>query len=76
MDKLVKDIYGGDYTRFGLPGDVVASRWVKVFSFVLKLRPFISYVKIESKGAKPLIWQRRELSFEGRISNVIESKVY
>jgi type II pantothenate kinase len=26
VDKLVKDIYGGDYTRFGLPGDVVASR--------------------------------------------------
>mgnify|MGYP002804046671 FL=1 len=25
VDKLVKDIYGGDYTRFGLPGDVVAS---------------------------------------------------
>ena len=26
VDKLVKDIYGGDYTRFGLSGDVVASR--------------------------------------------------
>ncbi|XP_063705639.1 pantothenate kinase 3 [Culicoides brevitarsis] len=25
VDKLVKDIYGGDYTRFGLPGDLVAS---------------------------------------------------
>lgn len=24
-DKLVKDIYGGDYERFGLPGDLVAS---------------------------------------------------
>lgn len=24
-DKLVKDIYGGDYARFGLPGDLVAS---------------------------------------------------
>jgi len=26
VDKLVKDIYGGDYERFGLPGNVVASR--------------------------------------------------
>jgi len=27
VDKLVKDIYGGDYSRFGLPGNVVASRY-------------------------------------------------
>ena len=27
VDKLVKDIYGGDYGPFGLPGDLVASRW-------------------------------------------------
>ena len=26
VDKMVRDIYGGDYTRFGLSGDVVASR--------------------------------------------------
>ncbi|XP_052903565.1 pantothenate kinase 3 isoform X2 [Anopheles moucheti] len=25
VDKLVKDIYGGDYERFGLPGELVAS---------------------------------------------------
>lgn len=25
VDKLVKDIYGGDYERFGLPGNLVAS---------------------------------------------------
>ena len=25
VDKLVKDIYGGDYERFGLSGDLVAS---------------------------------------------------
>lgn len=33
VDKLVRDIYGGDYGRFGLGGDVVASRYVesKVF---------------------------------------------
>lgn len=28
VDKLVRDIYGGDYERFGLPGDLVASRLV------------------------------------------------
>lgn len=28
VDKLVRDIYGGDYERFGLPGDLVASRYV------------------------------------------------
>ncbi|KAL5281411.1 PANK1 family protein [Megaselia abdita] len=27
VDKLVKDIYGGDYARFGLPGDLVASSY-------------------------------------------------
>lgn len=27
VDKLVKDIYGGDYEKFGLPGDLVASRY-------------------------------------------------
>ena len=26
VDKLVKDIYGGDYKRFGLKGEAVASR--------------------------------------------------
>lgn len=26
VDKLVKDIYGGDYERFGLQGSAVASR--------------------------------------------------
>ena len=26
VDKLVRDIYGGDYERFGLPGFAVASR--------------------------------------------------
>lgn len=29
VDKLVKDIYGGDYERFGLPGWAVASRYVQ-----------------------------------------------
>lgn len=27
VDKLVRDIYGGDYALFGLRGDVVASRY-------------------------------------------------
>lgn len=26
VDKLVRDIYGGDYERFGLPGELVAAR--------------------------------------------------
>jgi len=29
VDKLVKDIYGGDYDRFGLSGATVASRYNK-----------------------------------------------
>ncbi len=28
VDKLVRDIYGGDYNQFGLAGDVVASRYM------------------------------------------------
>ncbi|XP_043270078.1 pantothenate kinase 3 isoform X2 [Venturia canescens] len=33
VDKLVKDIYGGDYGPFELPGDLVASSFLNVFSF-------------------------------------------
>lgn len=29
VDKLIKDIYGGDYQRFDLPGHLVASRYKK-----------------------------------------------
>ena len=29
VDKLVRDIYGGDYTQLGLAGDLVASRYVR-----------------------------------------------
>ncbi|GBP64622.1 Pantothenate kinase 1 [Eumeta japonica] len=32
VDKLVRDIYGGDYTRFGLPGDLVASSFCQMCS--------------------------------------------
>lgn len=27
VDKLVRDIYGDSYSRFNLPGEIVASRW-------------------------------------------------
>ena len=37
VDKLVRDIYGGDYTKFGLPGDLVASRLID--SFLIKSWP-------------------------------------
>jgi len=33
VDKLVKDIYGGDYGPFGLPGDLVASRYKAVVKY-------------------------------------------
>lgn len=35
VDKLVRDIYGGDYQRFGLPGDLVASRFVTLKEKIL-----------------------------------------
>ena len=47
VDKLVRDIYGGDYTKFGLPGDLVASRLVD--SCLIKLMPWgqcISHTRI------------------------------
>lgn len=28
VDKLVRDIYGGDYAEFNLPADIVASRYL------------------------------------------------
>ena len=34
VDKLVRDIYGGDYERFGLPGFAVASRWLLILRYV------------------------------------------
>lgn len=39
VDKLVRDIYGGDYERFGLPGDLVASRYAVLQIFFLKWDP-------------------------------------
>lgn len=40
VDKLVKDIYGGDYEKFGLKGDAVASRYIcKETLLYLKKRP-------------------------------------
>lgn len=30
VDKLVRDIYGGDYDRFGLNGDLVAARYLTI----------------------------------------------
>lgn len=37
VDKMVRDIYGGDYEKLGLSGDVVASRQVayNVLSYLL-----------------------------------------
>lgn len=36
VDKLVRDIYGGDYEKFGLSGDLVASRWVSIGTVLLR----------------------------------------
>ena len=36
VDKLVRDIYGGDYPKFGLPGDLVASRLID-YSFIIDM---------------------------------------
>lgn len=59
VDKLVKDIYGGDYERFGLQGSAVASRWVcfcwfLMFSFFQR-RPF-QYIVPTGK-----LWSHRAL---------------
>lgn len=37
VDKLVKDIYGGDYERFGLQGSAVASRYKLIAGRLLRL---------------------------------------
>ena len=34
VDKLVRDIYGGDYERFGLGGNIVASRYVLCLALI------------------------------------------
>ncbi|NWZ42507.1 PANK2 kinase, partial [Brachypodius atriceps] len=39
VDKLVRDIYGGDYERFGLPGWAVASRRVTQLFHSANQRP-------------------------------------
>lgn len=33
VDKLIRDIYGGDYDRFDLPGDLVAARYISFVFF-------------------------------------------
>ena len=37
VDKLVRDIYGGDYTKFGLPGDLVASRLLLLLLIIITI---------------------------------------
>lgn len=44
VDKLVRDIYGGDYERFGLPGHIVASRFELLFS-TKKIISLFDYLK-------------------------------
>lgn len=39
VDKLVKDIYGGDYERFGLQGSAVASRYQMIYFFIHSISP-------------------------------------
>lgn len=44
VDKLVRDIYGGDYERFGLPGWAVASRCVLSPGFITTFElPFFKF---------------------------------
>ncbi|XP_042591206.1 pantothenate kinase 3-like [Cyprinus carpio] len=38
VDKLVKDIYGGDYERFGLQGSAVASRYRQICHMIFNLK--------------------------------------
>lgn len=47
VDKLVKDIYGGDYERFGLQGSAVASRCVcvcNIYSVILRATTLILHL--------------------------------
>ena len=44
VDKSVRDIYGTDYNRFGLPGSVVASRWVlSIIIIFLVVKPMMHH---------------------------------
>ncbi len=43
VDKLVRDIYGGDYSKFSLPGDIVASRFAIIACPLLTLLAFLDY---------------------------------
>lgn len=44
IDKLVKDIYGGDYEKFDLPGDTVASRYLFITPlYILEIVPCDSF---------------------------------
>lgn len=51
VDKLVKDIYGGDYERFGLQGSAVASRFVSLQLYCIVVHNIdighISYIHID-----------------------------
>lgn len=53
VDKLVKDIYGGDYERFGLQGSAVASRFVSWQLYCLVVHNIaivhISYIHIDMR---------------------------
>lgn len=50
VDKLVRDIYGGDYERFGLPGWAVASR-----SVLLPLLCLLAQVGLSLSGSPQVL---------------------
>lgn len=69
VDKLVKDIYGGDYERFGLQGSAVASRCVKWRLYHLKVHNIaivhFSYIHTNTFSFRSNSWdvngQNREI---------------
>ena len=62
VDKLVRDIYGGDYTKFGLPGDLVASRLI--YSFLIKLMAWDQ--RSQPHKIKNSIWVRLTRILDGQ----------
>ena len=59
VDKLVRDIYGGDYGRFGLSGDTVASSFgqMNVSTYYCFFRP--PFINGRPQDSVSVFWKKR-----------------
>lgn len=73
VDKLVRDIYGGDYERFDLPGNLVASRLV-IYLQLFRFACFDTPIRKWSRTPFEFWFGMRLFYFELKYSTFLDSE--